>query len=333
MGNDVNSKLIKDYLEEYPEMPSLSLAKLIYKYNSENFKNIEDVRGYIRYYRGTNGDIHRRNLTDRRFVRQSQTAYNPFAIPESDELEYESYIIPDSSKKMLVFSDVHIPYHSVSSLSIMLEYAIKNNIDSVLLNGDIVDFYQLSVFTKDPRMRHFTQEIQMLGDFLDVLNRELNCKIFYKYGNHEERFENYMKIKAPELIGIKNFELHNILNFAERKIDWIKDKRIIKFGKLNILHGHELRGSIIPPVNAARGVFLRTKENTLISHFHTDSKHSESTLDEKHISCWSIGCMCGLHPEYAVLNKWVHGFAIIDRLDEEGNFTASIKQIIKNNIV
>jgi hypothetical protein len=40
-----------------------------------------------------------------------------------------------------------------------------------------------------------------------------------------------------------------------------------------------------------------------------------------------------LHPEYAVLNKWVHGFAIIDRLDEEGNFTASVKQIIKNNIV
>ena len=107
----------------------------------------------------------------------------------------------------------------------------------------------------------------------------------------------------------------------------------VKFGKLNILHGHELKGGIIPPVNAARGIFLRTKENTVVGHFHTDSKHSEPSLSGNHISCWSIGCMCELHPEYAVNNRWVHGFGIANRLDKEGNFYLQTKQIVKDKIV
>jgi hypothetical protein len=28
--------------------------------------------------------------------------------------------------------------------------------------------------------------------------------------------------------------------------------------------------------------------------------------------CWSQGCLCDLHPEYARTNKWNHGFAVIE---------------------
>jgi len=327
-------EIIKEYLEKYSEMPSLTMAKLIYKENKEVFNSIENIRYKIRNLRGAAGKERLNSLKDRRFVRDLKEPYNPLKLPDSDEKEFDPFIIPKQYKKTLIFGDTHVPYHSVSSMNRMLEYAKDQKIDSIIMNGDNLDFHQLSVFLKDPRKRHFIQELESARQMLDAIQTYMpNVKIFYKIGNHEERYENYLKLKAPELIGMQEFEIDTLLNFGERFIDVIKDKRTIKLGKLNVLHGHELKGGIIPPVNAARGVFLRTKENTLVNHFHTDSKHSEPSLSGDHISCWSIGCMCELHPEYAVNNRWVHGFAIVEVINDKGNFIVNTKQIIKDKIV
>jgi hypothetical protein len=51
------------------------------------------------------------------------------------------------------------------------------------------------------------------------------------------------------------------------------------------------------------------------------------------ITCWSIGCLCGLHPEYAPLNKWVHGFAIVHGESEDGYFEVENKRIVEGRIV
>lgn len=336
MGSEKTLKcqIVTEYLEKYPELPTLTLAKVIYEHNKEVFNDVENVRTVIRNYRGALGVEHLNLLSDRRFIRDKQKPYNPLAMPESDEREFEPFIIPKQYKKILVFNDVHIPYHSVESLNIMLEYAQKEKIDSILINGDLIDFHQLSNFIKDPRKRHLKQELDATKEFLESIKLFMpNVKIFYKIGNHEERLENYLKLKAPELLDLSEYNLDILLRCGEKNIDVIKDKRIIKFGKLNVLHGHELGKAIIQPVNAARGVFLKTKENTLVGHFHTDSKHSEPSLNNNHISCWSIGCLCELHPEYAVINKWVRGFAIIELINESGNFIVETKQIIKNKVV
>ena len=327
----IKKQVIVPYLEQYPDLPTLTLARLIYLENPKVFTSIERVRTSLRYYRGAQGKNHLNKLVDRRFLRDLQAPYNPFKLPESDEKEFEPFIIPEVYKKLLVFGDAHIPYHNVDSLSYMIEYALKQKVDSILLNGDIIDFYGLSVFVKDPRNRHFTEELELVKQFLNKLKEIFSVKIFYKQGNHEERLENYLRVKAPELIGTKEFTLNSLLELEEKDITLIKDKRTIKFEKLNILHGHELKGSIIPPVNAARGVFLKTKENTLVNHFHTDSKHSSSTLDKSYISCWAIGSMCELHPEYAPNNEWSHGFAIVER--QQNNFVVSTKQVINNTIL
>lgn len=328
---NINSDVVREYLEKYPDLPSLTLARFIYNENKEVFKSIESVRSSVRYYRGASG-IHLLNaLPNRRFVREKQKPYNPFALPDSDEREFESFIIPKTFNKLLVVGDIHIPYHSVNSLNKMMEYAQLSEIDSILFNGDIVDCYQLSRFLKDPRQRDMQAELECIKSILDIFDETFGVKMFFKFGNHEERLEHYLKFKAPELLGLSEFRLENLLNFDERNITLIKDKRTVRFGKLNILHGHELAAGIISPVNAARGVFLKTKENTLVNHFHTDSKHAEPTLNNNHISCWSVGCMCELHPEYAVHNRWRNGFAIIERTDKD-NFIVHSRSIINGEI-
>ena len=52
-------------------------------------------------------------------------------------------------------------------------------------------------------------------------------------------------------------------------------------------------------------------------HNHTTSEHTETDMNGKIVTTWSIGCLCGLNPDYMPLNKWNHGFAIVE-MDENG---------------
>ena len=113
--------------------------------------------------------------------------------PESFEEIYEYYDLPKWIKNLGIMSDIHIPYHSISALDEAIEYFIIKKIDSLLLNGDVLDCYMLSKFQPDPRKRNFGQEIESFKEFIKALNQALpGIPIYYKLGNHEERFEKIM---------------------------------------------------------------------------------------------------------------------------------------------
>jgi hypothetical protein len=90
-------------------------------------------------------------------------------------------------------------------------------------------------------------------------------------------------------------------------------------GKLPIFHGHELGKGISSPVNASRGVFTRMISTALVGHHHRTSSHTEPNWKHEEIVCWSTGCLCNLNAEYAVINKWNAGFAVVE-VDGSGQF-------------
>lgn len=124
----------------------------------------------------------------------------------------------------------------------------------------------------------------------------------------------------------------SFISFGGLGIEVIKDKRIVKAGKLNLLHGHEFQSGVIAPVNVARGVFLRAKTNTLVGHSHVTSEHTERDLNGDIVTCWSTGCLCELTPEYARINKYNHGFAHV-LVNKDGGFNVKNMRIIKGKIV
>ena len=83
-------------------------------------------------------------------------------------------------------------------------------------------------------------------------------------GNHEDRYERFLRIKAPELLDIQEFRLDILLKFGELGVQLIDEMRIVQFGRLNIMHGHEFGKSVFSPVNPARGAYMRAKENCII---------------------------------------------------------------------
>lgn len=333
-NNTLRSDTARERLQDpvFRKFPRLKQARILRHENPLIFGTIDNARSCLKYLAGKSGKAaikHLGRYTE--YMEQEDRPKNPYSLPDSDETIYEPYILKGHSH-IAVFSDIHLPYHSISALTAAIEFCKKEKVDGILLNGDTVDFFQLSKFTKDPRKRHFADELSALASLFEVLKKQLKCKIYFKYGNHEERYEHFLFMKAKELIGVQEFELDEIIKKRSPGIEIIKNKRIIRANGLNIIHGHEYTSGIFNPVNVARGLFLRGKTSAMQGHSHQTSSHTESDMNGKITTTWSTGCLCELHPEYAPLNKWNTGFAIV-HLSGQNEFDVSNYRIIKGRVI
>jgi len=325
----IGSKIAEEYLERWPDMATRTLAKKMYKENPSVWSNDESARTTLRRLIGTTGNTARKEKNiDKKDVVYAKNANkmgipNPFHIPESDEVEWPPFVIPKLHRRILILSDIHMPYHNEEALRLALGWALDQKIEAIVLNGDILDFYGLSRYEKDPRKRRFSEELEMGREFLAELRKHFDgIPIYYKLGNHEERYEAYLRLKAPELLDVNEFKLDVLLRFGEMGITLIDDQQRIMAGDLCIMHGHEFGRSVFSPVNPARGYYNRAKASVICGHNHQTSQHSESNLHEEEIMTWSTGCLCELHPRYMRVNKWNHGFAYVE-VYNDGTFDVS----------
>lgn len=333
----IKGEIVQEYLnhEEWGKLPSLTLARLIYKDNVEVFKDVESVRTVIRGYRGQAGSkktVIPTHKTEKAEHAKKLGIANPFGLPDSDEDEWQPFTLPKACTRILLLSDIHVPYHNIEAITKAIQYGKEKKVNAIVFNGDTIDFHGLSRYEKDPRKRRFSEEMELARQLLNVFRKEFDGVPFYfKLGNHEERYESYLRTKAPELLGTAEFTLDTLLKFGELGCTLIQDKRIIKAGKLNILHGHEFGNSTFSPVNPARGFYMRAKASVICGHNHQTSEHSENNLEGKVVSTWSTGCLCEMHPQYMPINKWNHGFAFVE-VFEDGGFEVDNLKIIKGKI-
>ena len=322
---------VHDMIKRFPNTPSMTLAKKVVAENPAMFTNVEAARTAIRYFRGASGSRSRKNA-DKLLVRDfDHRLFNPFGLPSSDESEFLPFVLPAECRRVLGLFDVHVPFHSIEALTTAIEFGLDKRIDTVFIGGDLLDFYSLSSFEKDPRRRSFREEIDTAKQLLEVLRREFpDARIFYQLGNHEERFERYMRVKAPELLDMDQWRLSEILECDRLGIEIIDGKRVAKLGQLNIVHGHEFgRGGASSSVNPARGLFNRSKTSTICGHHHQTSEHTEPNLNGELTRTWSVGCLCELSPDYRPINRWNHGVVFIEcDHDNGGVFTVENRRIV-----
>lgn len=327
----VNGDIVKETLVRFPNTPTLTLAKKIYKENSQCFTNVESVRSLVRKYRGQMGKFQREITKDQSNYRESFDVNVFDGFPEEIRSFDDWSTYPIEDKRWLVLCDLHIPYYDRKSLEIALRYGHDEQVTGIVLLGDIADFYWGSRWEKDPRKRDMAKERDALLQFLETLRKIFpKIQIIYKLGNHEERLERYLRIKAPELLNLELLSFESIIEADRFEIDVVDDRRLMKCGHLYMIHGHEFGQRIYNPVNPARGLFLRGNEIAICGHFHQTSQHTSKTMGDNIISCWSVGCMSELHPEYIPINNWNHGFAIID--STKGEFVVHNKKVIKGRI-
>lgn len=329
-----NTKIVLDYLEKFPNSPSRTLAGKIYNENKAFFDNLETVYVRVRYYRGQVGDKLRKSLANTKYQKELKTkVMNNFAsLPSSLTQKRGTFTFPTGCKKLGIIGDIHIPYHDEDAIETACDKMESENVDSILINGDLLDFYQLSFHEKDPRRVHFKDEIESGKEFLAYMrSRFPSIPIYFIPGNHENRFERYLKIKAAELLDMDEFRLDVILHVAEYKIEFIPFRTKVIFGDFLIEHGDKIPGAggVVP----ARTALMKLKTNCIINHFHKSSQSSQrvyGTSDSSTIRAYSLGCLCDLAPDYMEINEWNHGFAILTKTD---NLVSVSNYKIENNTI
>jgi hypothetical protein len=333
-GGQIANRFGYTYKEDRADYDRIRIyaSQLIKRSSSEKPNNPQKVvQNYIKEKRKEEVDNQNEFLSLAENVTGKQR--NTYNLPNSLETHYEAYKLPKECNDILFINDIHLPYHSLTALNIALKYGFDKKVNTIFINGDLIDFYAISRFQKDPRKRDLGTEIKTTRDFLAVLRKIFPlAKIFYKLGNHDVRWEHYLIEKAPDLLGLSEFNLESILKLADHDITMIPDKQIVHIGKLTALHGHELGTSIMSPVNIARGLYLKAKDNAICGHHHQSSEHTEPNINGKVVTCWSVACLSELHPDYAPINKYTHGFAHVRVVDEEGNFEVTNLRIINGKI-
>jgi len=329
-------EVIEDYIKVMEtDFGNRTMARKIIRENPGLFeeKDLENIRTAIRYRRGSSGEK-RRNRAWKQFVREEMmpSQYMQQFLEKGDKTAKPVWSLPEKHKSVLVLSDLHIPYHDLEAIQASIDYGFKMGIDGVYINGDLIDFAKISRWNKDPKMKSVAVEVDMVRAFLEGLS-DLEVPIYYKLGNHEDRWNRYLLDNAPELHDLDRFQMADVLDLDELDIELIDSKQRAKFGHLNVIHGHEFGQSIFSPVNPARGLFLRAKTNVLAGHNHQTSSHHEGNLNGKQTACFSTGCLCDMEPEYRpfAYTKWNHGAAIVEV--ENGDFSVNNFRIMDGKIV
>lgn len=233
-------------------------------------------------------------------------------------------------KKALILNDLHIPYHNSDALRCALLHSKRQNIDTIILNGDIIDFYKISRHAKSPSAPNLQYEIDTTIKVLATIRATFpKANIHFLEGNHEDRLKRYLQ-EHSELHSLDIFKLHNLLKLKDLKIHLINGKRIIKIGKLCIAHGHEI---CVGGVTPARGALLKNMTNICFGHLHRTDSYLYTNIAGETLQSYSIGALCDLFPDYVSTNSnWNHGFAIIRFIDKNGNFVFNNHRII-NGVV
>ena len=234
-----------------------------------------------------------------------------FGIEDSIGKEYVSAKLPQHLKKIGILSDIHFPYHDLTALTCAIKHLKEENIDCLYLNGDVTDQYSISSHQRDPLMRDFKREVDMNRDFLQRL-RDIfrTIPIYYKLGNHENRFARALQVQAEEFAQLHDLQFDIFFRLDKLGITMIEDWQGMEMGDLLVLHGHELYGG--GGVNPSQNLLNKTICNTLIGHVHRTSNTQKKTGFKEFINTYSTGCLTLLSPKYMPFSMHNHGFAIVE---------------------
>jgi predicted phosphodiesterase len=209
-------------------------------------------------------------------------------------------------QKIVQINDLHIPHHDKKTIEVFIKFLKDFKPDKLVIAGDLLDFYELSTFDKDP-MRRFTiqDEIDQCYEVLKEF-KEYCSEIHFIKGNHEDRLRRFLW-KNPSLASIKVLELSKLLNLDTLGIEYHDFE-------YNFRHFRFTHGAIVRQESgaSARAELLKYGGSMASGHTHrlglyikTDSRGT--------IAAYEGGCMCDLQPEYIQgVPNWQQGFLVFN---------------------
>lgn len=237
--------------------------------------------------------------------------------------EYESAI---------VLNDFHIPHHDLKAVGITLQVVSDIKPKTIFINGDFIDCFMLSRFTKHPKhgvslAREFELGRRLLSDYRKAAP---DSRIVFIYGNHEWRMEKFILDQATALHGLEGISVAEQLHFKEYGIEAVNmnsREQFYQYGKLWIGHFDRVNkhaGYTAKNLIDDKGVSL------IQGHTHRMGHSSKKQYDQV-IGGWENGCLCTLDPDYTNKPNWQHGFAVVHKHGKSDHFAVTQVHIVQSH--
>lgn len=227
-----------------------------------------------------------------------------------------------------VLPDIHFPYQDKLSLKLaesIMQYVKPNQIIQV---GDLVDFYPISRYAKDPDRASGTHLQKELDEARSAIQGWAQlAPVTILDGNHERRLEKYLVEKAPGLMGLKSLTIESLLGIDGKKVSY---KEYMYLGRLFISHGDRVsKGGCAHSAMTAKSNIEKMNCDVMIGHIHRLGAFYRKTRGGGDQAGFEIGCLCKReNVSYLSEPNWQHGMAVVHyRNDGSKDYNAQLIHI------
>jgi predicted phosphodiesterase len=228
-------------------------------------------------------------------------------------------------QKIVQINDLHIPFHDKKTIEVFLKFLKDVKIDKLVIAGDLLDFYELSTFDKDPMRKYSIQdEIDKCYYVLKEFKKYCS-EIHFIKGNHEDRLRRFLW-KNPSLASIKVLELSKLLNLDTLGIVYHDFEYIYR----NFRFTH---GTIVRQESGATAKAELLKYGSSMGSGHTHRLGFYIKTDARGtVGAYEGGCMCELNPEYIQgVPNWQQGFLVYNF--DNNRFFCQVVPILEHKFI
>jgi hypothetical protein len=211
--------------------------------------------------------------------------------------------------KTLFIPDIHAPFQDELAISALKDFIKWFKPDDVIYLGDVVDFYAISHFLKDPeRALKLQDEIDEAKYIINDINRATpKSKKWFIKGNHEARLQKYLWSEAKELASLRSLQLDSLMEFKKQNLTYIKEGRMNYKGLL-VKHGGVVRKFT---GYTAKAEYEKNGVSGISAHTHRLGAYRHNNDGGAYIWVES-GCICRTDQEYldGETPNWQEGWVI-----------------------
>lgn len=303
-----NASVARKYREQYGmEMPTHTLAAIMFKDDPMRFTSKEKARSALRYIEGKNGKTNREKVINSPFARNFERSVTPYNLPAPESEDLVPYEL--GWDRFVLAGDFHIPNHRIQPIETMLDYSVKHGIKKLFINGDLLDNTPFTRWLREPiKGDEVKRWFDQARDFLTEMKR-IYDEVIWLEGNHDFWYHRWLMQSAPLLFGDNYYHLEKRLGLEEIGVKFLDQTNLVRAGRLFISHGHIIRAG---GVHAAARLVNKSGASHIVSHLHREQSFTKTDIDGKIHTGYVTGCMCTLSPEYQRYGSDAcHGFADI----------------------
>lgn len=225
---------------------------------------------------------------------------------------------------VFVVPDLHCPHHDEHAVGVAQDFCQDIDPDAIVFLGDAWDFYDLSSFSKDPDRRFRLQnEFDAGREVIEGFVHGRTRQRYFLLGNHEARFQRYLRDKAPELHSLRSLSLTKLAGLDSLGFD------VWEYGDgFSIGDAYFTHGNLVSKHSAytAKRHFTDLGGSIHTGHSHRMSHFSKTDLQGEH-HCYEHGHLADPDPEYinGVAN-WQQGWGVVWVDEDDG--TAWTDQVL-----